>query len=151
MLLSDEYFQLQIRQQIYFHWVHDALVWHLSIRESSPQGCSALGGLTAGSPCLQLSPLPLHPMCCPQSGGSRVSTVVAAAQLKLLRCLNMSRKRWQTYTFPSVMSATRIEVPSRGPKQTAGGRNNEKQLARNFLETLENRCLVLQDPQSSVL
>lgn len=130
-------------------------MWRLSAGESSPQGCSALGGLTAGSPCLQLSPLPLHPMRCPQSGGSRVAAAVAAAQPKLLRCLNVSRRRWQavgdTYTFPSVTSATRIETPSRGPEQTAGGPNNEKQLARNFLETSETRCLVLKDPQSCVL
>lgn len=55
----------------------------------------------------------------------------------------MNGRRWHaagdTYTFPAVTSATRLETTSRGPEQTAGGGNNQKQLERNLLEPLETR------------
>lgn len=118
--------------------------WH-SLVVSQCRGASAVVGLIIGSHCPQLSPLPLHPRCCPG----------AAAAGSVLQWLQIGWNSWDAWmwmggggtqqvtpavcTFPAVTSATRQETTSRGPEQTAGGGNNQKQLERNLLEPLETR------------
>lgn len=110
----------------------------------SAWGRSAAVGLIAGSPCLQLSPLPLQQRRCPQSSGSRLCATVASLQLWLLGCMNANGRRWHTVDdtrgiIRSGTSALRTETTSRGPKQTAGGGSSHIKLGRGLLECFKTR------------